>query len=319
MFVLGLRLFGFGGGTQCSTLVTMLAKWFKGRELALAISVNLSVGRLGSVLNDNLSPALNNVIGLHGTFYFGAIVLCISVIAACGAFFLDRNAEKVITKCNEGLTMPIYDSSRVLSKLGAENNPRAHSFLMLLYHTLTKLIVSIRTYSLGYWLLLLICLIMYGDIIPFHSISQKFVLVKFFCTPNGFCCDSPDETDCPNYAIQTSTAGTAISIPYMIGIFCLPVIGKLVDKFGYRGVFLLISSALMIVVHTILFLASDGDIALMYCMLGLQGISYSIFAATIWSSVAYVVEEDLVGSAYGVMNAAENGGQFVFPLIISFI
>ena len=48
-----------------------------------------------------------------------------------------------------------------------------------------------------------------------------------------------------------------------------------------------------------------------------QGLAYSIFAAALWPSVPYAVEEQYVGTAYGVMTAVQNTGLATFPLAVS--
>jgi len=46
------------------------------------------------------------------------------------------------------------------------------------------------------------------------------------------------------------------------------------------------------------------------------GLGYSVFAAVIWPSVAYVVDSKALGTAYGVVTSLQNFGLFAIPLLV---
>jgi hypothetical protein len=50
-----------------------------------------------------------------------------------------------------------------------------------------------------------------------------------------------------------------------------------------------------------------------------QGLAYSGFAAVLWPSIAMVVDQNLVGLAYGIVVSIQNMGLASFPLIIAAI
>lgn len=45
------------------------------------------------------------------------------------------------------------------------------------------------------------------------------------------------------------------------------------------------------------------------------GVGYSLYAAAIWPSIAYVVEKKCLGTAYGITTAIQNAGLAFVPLI----
>ena len=49
VMLVGRAVYGFGGESLCVAAQTMLADWFMGQEMAMAMGINLSVSRLGSV------------------------------------------------------------------------------------------------------------------------------------------------------------------------------------------------------------------------------------------------------------------------------
>ena len=58
MMSLGFFVFGLGAETGIVVLSKVIVKWFTGKELALALGLNLAVGRLGAALAFTLSPRL---------------------------------------------------------------------------------------------------------------------------------------------------------------------------------------------------------------------------------------------------------------------
>ena len=50
-----------------------------------------------------------------------------------------------------------------------------------------------------------------------------------------------------------------------------------------------------------------------------QGLAYAGFAAELWPSVPLVVQEHLVGLAFGLVTSVQNCGLALFPVIISAI
>jgi MFS family permease len=80
--VLGRVLFGFGGESLAVAQSALLALWFQGKETALAMGVSLSVSRLGSVANDQVSPAVFASSGLDAALWTALAVVAVSAMAA---------------------------------------------------------------------------------------------------------------------------------------------------------------------------------------------------------------------------------------------
>ena len=56
--MLGRFIFGLGGECMSVAQSAIISNWFKGKELSFAFGLNLSVSRLGSVLNGILVPMI---------------------------------------------------------------------------------------------------------------------------------------------------------------------------------------------------------------------------------------------------------------------
>jgi MFS family permease len=56
--IAGRVIFGMGGECMCVAQSAIVSVWFKGKELAFALGINMSVSRLGSVANGAIVPSV---------------------------------------------------------------------------------------------------------------------------------------------------------------------------------------------------------------------------------------------------------------------
>jgi MFS family permease len=119
-----------------------------------------------------------------------------------------------------------------------------------------------------------------------------------------------------------------------------PLFGLLADKIGKRSLLMMFGSMLIIPVY--LMMAYKIDIASIFGIsgavsinidfadihsdipvyllipMGIMGIAFSLIPAVMWPSVAIVVDEKRLGTAYGLMTMIQNIGLFGFNLLIGF-
>ncbi|MFP4468646.1 MAG: MFS transporter [Bacteroidales bacterium] len=95
MMSLGFFVFGLGAETSIVVLSKVIVKWFKGKELALALGLNLAIGRLGAALAFTLSPRL---IYPEWTtaIWFGALLLWLGLIAFVVYMFMDIRIDRQV-------------------------------------------------------------------------------------------------------------------------------------------------------------------------------------------------------------------------------
>lgn len=72
----------------------IVSVWFKGKELNLAMGLNISIARLASVANGFIVPKLYEDHGLGVSLMFGFFVCVFSFVSAIGIYFLDNKAIK---------------------------------------------------------------------------------------------------------------------------------------------------------------------------------------------------------------------------------
>lgn len=141
----------------------------------------------------------------------------------------------------------------------------------------------------------LLCLTFYSAVFPFQSFSPDFILNKFGLLPE--------------------TSGKIASLLSVGTIFFTPLVGFFVDKKGRSATLMIFGSILIVFVHLSFALTMISPIFLMIVL----GIAFSLVPAAMWPSVAKIVDEKRIGSAYGTMFAIQNLGLWAFPLLIGVV
>jgi len=75
------------------TQAAIISKWFKGKELSLALGLNMSISRLGAVANAAIVPSVYETSGLGPALMVGFCICCFSFANACGLVCLDTKAD----------------------------------------------------------------------------------------------------------------------------------------------------------------------------------------------------------------------------------
>lgn len=96
MFV-GRTVFGLGGESLSVAMSAMIAQWFAGKELALALGMNLALARVGSVINDVTSEAIAEAFPIYWALWAGLLVCVASFLATVWAFYIDRRAVATLS------------------------------------------------------------------------------------------------------------------------------------------------------------------------------------------------------------------------------
>lgn len=91
--IAGRVVFGFGGESMQVAQSAIISQWFKGKEMAFALGLNLSIARLGSVVNGIVVPSVYDSAGLGTALAIGFIICLFSLLSAIGMSVLDRRAD----------------------------------------------------------------------------------------------------------------------------------------------------------------------------------------------------------------------------------
>jgi MFS family permease len=137
----------------------------------------------------------------------------------------------------------------------------------------------------------LLCVTFYAAFFPFLKYAPDFFLNK--------------------YGVSAKTSGD-ITFWLPIGtVLFTPIFGWLVDKRGRAASLMILGSVILIGVHLTFAFTTLNPYAL--CLL--LGIAFSLVPAAMWPSVARIVSENRLGTAYGIMFSLQNLGLFAIPIL----
>ena len=140
-----------------------------------------------------------------------------------------------------------------------------------------------------------LCVTFYAAVFPFLKYAPDFFYHKF--------------------GISRAASGDIASLlPYGTVLFT-PLFGWFVDKRGKSASLMIYGSLLLVVVH-LLFALTDFN---PYVLMVLLGIAFSLVPAAMWPSVAKLVPEYRIGTAYGAMFSLQNLGLFAIPILAGYI
>ena len=219
MFI-GRVVYGFGGESLGVGNSALLSEWFKGKELAFAFGLNLSVARLGSVMNNNVSPVLAAASGLPFALWFGTIlcagsVVCVLLMATVDRRYDAANSETGAAAGSGSMRQSLLDATlqeegeeevRFLPSTpgGSTTTPASTGLSATGASSATERTISIEgrptrllsadaaadtrspqlrdvfTFSKPFWVLTLSCVVVYGCVLPFNNIASSLLLERNF-------------------------------------------------------------------------------------------------------------------------------------------
>jgi MFS family permease len=273
----------FGGGSEALIVVqsAIVSRWFKGKEMALAFGITLTISRLGTLFSFNTEELIARYFGSYRTALWAAAAFCLFSVL-CNLIYnaMDLHGEKV-------LALPKPDSS-------------------------DKIVFSdIRKFHASYWYVVLLCVTFYSAIFPFTALAtdmfhDKWGLPLVSESTGGFLSQIFD-----NFLHMFSTAPGVTSIIIFASMVFAPFAGNLVDRIGKRATLMIAGSLMMIPAHLVMGLTHWNPIPSMIVL----GAAFVLVPAAMWPSVPLVVEENRVGTAFGLMTAIQNIGLGLFPLL----
>ncbi len=147
-------------------------------------------------------------------------------------------------------------------------------------------------FSASYWWVVALCMVFYSGIFPFQTFAQKF-----FQDAHG----APAET-----------ASLLVGMLTVFAMVATPLFGLMVDRVGKRALLMMLGSLLLVPVYLMM---GYTRIHLVVPM-ALMGTAFSLIPAVMWPSVAYIVPEERLGTAYGLMTLIQNVGLAGFNLLV---
>jgi len=149
---LGYATFGVGVEIAGITVSKIIVKWFKGKEMALAMGLEMSTARIGTTLAVATSiPIANALGGVSKPVLLALILLCIGMVSFFLYTIMDKKLDKSIA--DEGL----------------EEHEESFRFKDFVFIITNK----------GWWLIAILCLLFYSGVFPFIKYATDLMINKF--------------------------------------------------------------------------------------------------------------------------------------------
>ena len=277
---IGCMLFGLGSEIAGVAVTRSIAKWFKGKNVALAMGLQLAIARIGTGLAMLLSPVLVLKNHAEGTMFtlsetnkpamVGLSLLFIGAIL--WAIFVAMDAkydrqEGIASQRGEVKEEDKFKFSDILKVLG---NPR---FIMIA----------------------LLCVFFYCCVISFKKFGTSIII--------------------PRFGLDASTASVMISMIAFAPVIFTPLFGALVDKVGKATTWMILGAILVFCAHLIIGFA-PGVHFYGYLAIVLLGIGYSLVPSAMWPTVPKIIPEKNLGTAYSMIYWIQNMGMLLVPIFV---
>ena len=276
---IGCMVFGLGSEIAGVAVTRSIAKWFKGKNVALAMGLQLAIARLGTATAFFLSPKL--VSAAADGFYplsqtnrpalFGVALIFIGTIlwgifvAMDAKFDRQQGISTQRGKVKEEDKFKFSDIVKVLK------NPR---FIMIS----------------------LLCVFFYCCIISFKKFGTSIVI--------------------PRFGLDLDAAKWMITmIPFFTVVFT-PLFGALVDKVGKATRWMITGAVLVFLSHLLIAFAPQGVPFWGYFAISLLGIGYSLVPSAMWPTVPRIIPEKNLGTAYSLIYWIQNMGMLLVPIFV---
>ena len=154
---LGFAIFGMGAEITGITVTKVIAKWFTGHELALAMGLQVAMARIGTAAALACSLPFANAMGnnVAAPVLLGAALLCIGFVAYLVYGVMDKK----------------LDASVAAAETATEEEGFHFSDLKVIFT------------NTGFWLIAILCVLFYSGVFPFLKFATKLMIYKYGVEP----------------------------------------------------------------------------------------------------------------------------------------
>ena len=279
----GFMIFGCGCEMAGTTVSKILAKWFKGKEMALAMGLEMAIARLGVFAAMWLSPMFSSHFAVDGTNSVTAPLLFASLLLVIGLlnFFVFTIMD---TKFDNQL---VAQNGQMVNDEMVNDSDEFH------VSDLKQILTSKM-----FWIVALLCVLYYSAIFPFQRFATNFL----------------EET----LSISNAEAAGLFKWFPILAMVLTPFLGAFIDYKGKGASMMLLGAIIMIACHSVFafVLPAYPSKTLALITILILGVSFSLVPASMWPSVPKIIDEKVLGSAYCLIFWVQNIGLCLVPLLI---
>ena len=147
----GYSVFGVGAEVAGITVSKIIAKWFKDKELALAMGVQVALARIGSQVAYAIAIPVARSFHLDTPLLIGGVLLVGGMLSFIAFSFMDHKLDSQVKE-----TVPSSCENKFSFKdvLSVVKNP-------------------------GFWLIALLCVLFYSCVFPFQKFATELMITKY--------------------------------------------------------------------------------------------------------------------------------------------
>ena len=155
---LGFAIYGMGCEIAGITVTKVIAKWFTGHEMALAMGLQVALARVGTACALFFALPIAQSAGVvSAPVMFGASALCIGLISYIVYCVMDKKLDNSIA--DQGTAGESEEQFRFSD-------------------------LKVICCNQGFWLITFLCLIFYAAVFPFLKFATNLMIIKYGVTPD---------------------------------------------------------------------------------------------------------------------------------------
>ncbi|MDD4922616.1 MAG: MFS transporter, partial [Bacteroidales bacterium] len=264
---IGYALFAVGAEVSGITVSKVIVKWFKGKEMAMAMGIQVALARVGTALALIITvPFAEAFKSVPAPVLLGVALLCIGLLAFFIYTFMDKKLEAET----------------------AGDQVEEEGFRM----SDVKMILGNK----GFWLIALLCVVFYSCVFPFLKYATDLMVNKF--------------------DVPIRLAGIIPGLLPFGTILLTPLFGGIYDKKGKGATIMIIGAFLLLFVHVIFSIPGLNNWILAVVLMIVLGVAFSLVPSAMWPSVAKIIPEKQLGTAYALIFFIQNIGLMGVPFLI---
>eukprot|EP01083_Nonionella_stella_P012228 34688_1 len=274
LMLFGRTLYGIGASWNGICSFIIIYHYFNHKEFATSLSISFSCIRLGFIVNDFITIYIVNTFhSIAGSIWFGVMLIFISFVSTL--YMLGAN------------TSWLYMNSI------AQNRDQIAAINHIHRNTLHLDPSHLHSFKIGFWLLSLLCGLGFAFFSTWNTIGVALMQTR--------------------YGLSESTADYYLLILYIIPCVLSPLYGVILDnnKAFYSTLF--IGGMLGIIGHICMmlrfeisneylvwlnYLSTSPTMSLVFI-----GFGYTMFNSALWPSIPFMIDEQKLGTGYGLMYA----------------
>lgn len=266
---IGYALFAVGAEVSGITVSKVIVKWFKGKEMATAMGIQVALARIGTALALIITvPFAEAFKSVPAPVLLGVVLLCIGFISFFVYTFMDKKLEAETAGNTEGMEEESFKMADVRMILGNK----------------------------GFWLIALLCVMFYSCVFPFLKYATDLMVNKF--------------------DVPIRIAGIIPGLLPFGTIFLTPIFGGIYDKKGKGATIMIIGAFLLLFVHVVFSIPFLNNWILAVVLMIVLGIAFSLVPSAMWPSVAKIIPEKQLGTAYALIFWIQNIGLMGVPFLV---